>query len=69
MFYTANYFEREARGLATQCGVHHLLTKPAEPELILATVRPARSPARSQPTRHGRRNGVEAGAFDREHVR
>ena len=39
MFYTANYFEREARGLAAACGVSHVLTKPAEPETILASVR------------------------------
>jgi signal transduction histidine kinase len=41
MFYTANYFEREARGLATACGVFHVLTKPAERETILRTVRAA----------------------------
>src|SRR5688500_13336180 len=41
VFYTANYFEREARGLASACGVSHVLTKPAEPEVILKTVREA----------------------------
>ncbi len=37
-FYTEHYLEREARDLAAQCGVHHLLTKPADPEVILRTV-------------------------------
>ena len=41
MFYTANYFEREARELATACGVFHVLTKPAKRETILSTVRAA----------------------------
>ena len=64
VFYTANYFEREARGLAAACGVRHVLTKPAEPEVILQTVRDALAmgpPTVSAPP-------VDAG-FDREHVR
>ena len=32
IFYTAHYLEREARDLAAQCGVRHILTKPAEPD-------------------------------------
>ena len=38
IFYSAIYHEREAEALATSCGVQHLLTKPAEPEMILAVV-------------------------------
>lgn len=38
VFYTASYLEREARNLAHACGVHHILTKPAEPEAILRIV-------------------------------
>jgi signal transduction histidine kinase/FixJ family two-component response regulator len=38
VFYTATYLESEARNLANQCGVLHILTKPAEPEQILQTV-------------------------------
>jgi len=63
MFWTANYFEREARGLATACGVHHVLTKPCEPETILTTVSAAlgvRTRAAPVPDPAG---------FDREHLR
>jgi signal transduction histidine kinase len=38
MFYTATYMEGEARTLAESCGVRHVLTKPAEPQLILDTI-------------------------------
>ena len=38
IFYTAHYHEREARVLADAVGVTHVLTKPAEPEVILSTV-------------------------------
>lgn len=38
IFYTANYLEREARDLAAGCGVGIVLTKPSEPDVILATV-------------------------------
>src|SRR5258708_5721795 len=38
VFYTATYLESEARTLASQCGVTHIITKPAEPEQILKTV-------------------------------
>ncbi len=34
VFYTATYLESEARALADQCGVSHIITKPAEPEQI-----------------------------------
>jgi PAS domain S-box-containing protein len=38
IFYSAAYHEREARSLAEQCGVIDVLTKPSEPEIILARV-------------------------------
>jgi PAS domain S-box-containing protein len=38
IFYTATYHEREARALAESCGVCDLITKPSEPEVILAKV-------------------------------
>jgi two-component system, cell cycle sensor histidine kinase and response regulator CckA len=39
VFYTASYLEAEARELARQCGVEHIITKPAEPEELLRIVR------------------------------
>jgi len=38
VFYTATYLEREAQALARDCGVDHVLVKPAPPDLILRTV-------------------------------
>ncbi len=38
IFYTAEFHEYEARALAQRCGVLHLLTKPTEPDVLLATV-------------------------------
>src|SRR6185295_8906476 len=38
IFYTATYHEREARALAERCGVRDIITKPSEPEAILAKV-------------------------------
>lgn len=38
IFYTATYLVDEARALAEACGVSDLLIKPAEPEVILATI-------------------------------
>src|SRR5271163_2989152 len=38
IFYTATYHEREARALAERCGVRDIITKPCEPEVILAKV-------------------------------
>jgi PAS domain S-box-containing protein len=38
IFYTATYHEREARSLAERCGVRDIITKPSEPEVILAKV-------------------------------
>ena len=41
MFYTATYIESETHTLAASLGVAYLLTKPAEPQVILATVQAA----------------------------
>ncbi|MFG1399531.1 EAL domain-containing protein [Roseixanthobacter pseudopolyaromaticivorans] len=38
IFYTAHYNEREALTLAQACGVQYVLTKPADPALILEVV-------------------------------
>lgn len=38
VFCTAHYLEREAAALARQCGVSHVITKPAEPQAVLDTV-------------------------------
>ncbi len=38
IFYSATYREKEAKAVAEQCGVLHVLMKPAEPEVILETV-------------------------------
>jgi PAS domain S-box-containing protein len=63
IFCTAHYHESEARALAAACGVSHVLTKPAEPEIILRTVAAALGlavpPARPAP----------AAEFDRDHLR
>jgi signal transduction histidine kinase/CheY-like chemotaxis protein len=38
VFYTAAYLESDACTLAEQCGVSHIITKPADPEQILRVV-------------------------------
>jgi PAS domain S-box-containing protein len=38
IFYTATYHEREAHALAERCGVSDIITKPSEPEVIIAKV-------------------------------
>jgi DNA-binding response OmpR family regulator len=38
IFYTAAYYESEARDLASRCGVSHIMTKPLEPQDILRKV-------------------------------
>src|SRR5579862_7072990 len=38
IFYTAHYHQREAQALAQSCGVTHVLSKPAEPDVILRIV-------------------------------
>lgn len=48
IFCTATYLEREAYALARDCGVHHLLSKPCEPDVVLRTVNAALSSQPSQ---------------------
>ena len=63
IFYTAHYHEREARALARGCGVSSVITKPSEPEAVLAAVDAALGgPAPETATRN-----LEE--FDREHLR
>jgi signal transduction histidine kinase len=38
IFYTAAYLQTEAYALARACGVHHIITKPAEPQVVLKNV-------------------------------
>jgi signal transduction histidine kinase len=63
MFYTATYMEGEARELAESCGVRHVLTKPAEPQLILDTIQLALN---AQPAARTLPSDVE---FEQEHGR
>lgn len=65
IFYTAMYHEQEARVLAKQCGVADVLTKPSEPEAILAMVDAVLS-RRSRPVA---KESADATRFNREHLR
>src|SRR5947209_7610290 len=52
IFYSATYREVEARAIARSSGVEHVIAKPADPEVILATVHRAighGAQARSEP--------------------
>jgi signal transduction histidine kinase len=62
IFYTAAYVEAEARALAEACGVKYLLTKPAEPQVILDTIHAAMS----EPTTDV---ALPAEAFEQAHQR
>jgi transcriptional regulator with GAF, ATPase, and Fis domain len=61
-FWTATYHEREALALAETCGVNRIISKPAEPETILATVNATlqNPPAVS--------SAPQAESFDRDHL-
>jgi len=64
IFSTANYLEREVRELAAACQVSWFITKPSEPEVVLATVNEALGA--SEP----RRLPVAPGpGFEREQLR
>lgn len=41
IFWTATYLQSEAWALAQACGVHHIITKPADPEIVLRNVEEA----------------------------
>jgi signal transduction histidine kinase/CheY-like chemotaxis protein len=63
IFYTATYLQSEAWALAQACGVHHILTKPAEPEVVLSTVQAVLGRTdQPLPT-------LSSDEFDREHMR
>ena len=63
IFYTATFIEQEAKVLAAACGVTQVLTKPCEPQQILAVVDTvlARPQASAPP--------VAQEPFDRNHLR
>jgi len=63
IFYTATFMEREARNLASSCGVSDVLTKPCEPEDILRAIQSALA--------HSPASGslADASQFDRDHLR
>jgi signal transduction histidine kinase/CheY-like chemotaxis protein len=64
VFYTATYNEREARALARACCVEHILSKPAEPQVILDTI----TAALRRPTMLA--DDVPLGeTFERDHTR
>jgi CheY-like chemotaxis protein len=48
IFYSATYHQREARALAQEAGVAHVLLKPAEVEVILDTVSMVLGPSQAQ---------------------
>lgn len=63
IFYTATFIEQEAKVLAAACGVTQVLTKPCEPQQILAVV----DKVLARPQGSVRR--VAAEPFDRNHLR
>jgi PAS domain S-box-containing protein len=63
IFYTATYHESEARALARDCGVEHIITKPSEPQIILNIVNEALGLSVPQPIL------PDVEEFDREHLR
>jgi diguanylate cyclase len=67
VFYTAYYREQEALELAKSCGVIDVLSKPCEPEQIIATVK--RALARAAAPVSAPYQTALADAFDREHLR
>ncbi|HKX42978.1 MAG TPA: response regulator, partial [Burkholderiaceae bacterium] len=63
IFYTATFMEREARSLASSCGVSHVLTKPSEPKEILRVIEHALAHATAPAAL------ADDAEFDREHLR
>ncbi|HEY9063655.1 MAG TPA: ATP-binding protein [Burkholderiaceae bacterium] len=63
IFYTATFMEREARNLASSCGVSHVLTKPCEPQEIMRVIEHALAHATAPAA------VADEGEFDREHLR
>ena len=69
IFYTAAYYEREARMLARDCGVAHIITKPSAPQAILTTVEAALGPQAVRPSAPAAPAGAAGEEFSREHLR
>jgi PAS domain S-box-containing protein len=67
VFYTAHYGEREARDLALSSGVVDVLTKPVEPEAVLAIV--GRALAGASRASAPPPTVLTISEFDREHLR
>jgi signal transduction histidine kinase/DNA-binding response OmpR family regulator len=63
IFYSAAYHENEIRSLARDCGVARILTKPADPEVIIDTVDSALGHAGPPP------EALPEEEFEREHLR
>jgi signal transduction histidine kinase len=64
IFNTANYLEGEVRELATACQVSRFITKPSEPEVVLATIAEALGASEPRPL------PVASGpGFEREQLR
>lgn len=64
IFYTAYYLEAEARQLAQACGVAEILTKPCDPEDIVAVVKRILDEAAAA----GQTGAVPPPEFDRQHL-
>src|SRR5262249_45082525 len=64
IFYTATYHEREARSLATRCGVATILAKPAAPSAILHAVRDALNGLATPQSQFS----ADPARFEREHL-
>ncbi|NMG76891.1 EAL domain-containing protein [Aromatoleum diolicum] len=64
IFYTAYYLEAEARQLAQACGVAEILTKPSDPEDIIAVVKRVLSEAAEA----GQAEAPTPPEFDRQHL-
>jgi signal transduction histidine kinase/CheY-like chemotaxis protein len=63
IFYTATFMEREARSLASSCGVSQVLVKPSEPQEILRTIEQALGRSKlAEPV-------ADEAQFDRQHLR
>ncbi len=63
IFYTAAYYQHEARALAKACGVSHVIIKPSDPEVIRGIVSAALSATPPPPP------ALAYAEFDREHLR
>lgn len=65
IFTTAHYLDREARALATACGVPHIMPKPCEAETVLGIVEAALTHTPAAPATPAAPDAT----FEREHLR